>query len=130
MSEPMKKLLTDGVFVRVGSRKPRKFLLPRNKAKGLMALVSDYELKEGDTLSWREAYEEDIEKFSEAGLMLRGSRAKLGITQRQLAKRLGTNQSNIAAMENGRRPVGQNMAQRLAKVFDVDFRVFLTGKSC
>jgi ribosome-binding protein aMBF1 (putative translation factor) len=124
----MKKLPTDGVFIKVGSRKPRRFLLPKPKAKSLMTLISDYELKEENTIPWREAYQEEIEKYSEAGLMIRGSRSKEELTQKELAERLGTNQANVAAMESGQRAVGKSMAKRLAKIFKVDYRVFLTGK--
>jgi len=76
-------------------------------------------------IPWREAAKKDIEKYSESGVMLRGSRYKDDITQRELAKAIGISQHHISEMENGKRPIGKEMAKRLAKFFKTDYRVFL-----
>lgn len=76
-------------------------------------------------ISWRELDKEEIKKFGEAALMLRGARKKEELTQVQLANILGTSQGNIALMENGSRPIGKTMAKRLEKILKVDYRVFL-----
>ena len=47
------------------------------------------------------------------------------MTQVELAKKIKTDQRNISAMENGKRPIGKEMAKRLAKVFKTDYQVFL-----
>lgn len=83
------------------------------------------ETHEETNISWREAFQEGIEKFSEIGLMLRGGRHKAGLTQRALADQIGVKPHHISEMEHGKRPIGKNMAQRLAKIFDIDYRVFL-----
>lgn len=74
---------------------------------------------------WREAFKDEIEKYSEGGLMLRGSRYKEGVTQKQLAEALDVRQHHISEMENGKRPIGKEIARRLANFFDVDYRLFL-----
>jgi plasmid maintenance system antidote protein VapI len=38
---------------------------------------------------------------------------------------LGISQAHISEMEHGRRPIGKEMARRLAKLLKVDYRVFL-----
>ena len=76
-------------------------------------------------IPWREACKEEFEKYSESGVMLRGSRYKEDITQRELAKAIGISQHHISEMENGKRPIGKEMAKRLAKFFKTDYRVFL-----
>ena len=48
-----------------------------------------------------------------------------GLTQEQLAQGLGTKRTNLSEMENGRRPIGKNLAKRLAQVLKTDYRVFL-----
>lgn len=58
-------------------------------------------------------------------VMLRGLRYREGLTQIGLAKKLGITQGNLSAMENGKRPIGRNMAMRLGKLFDTDYRIFL-----
>jgi transcriptional regulator with XRE-family HTH domain len=57
--------------------------------------------------------------------MLRGCRYKKGITQLELAKALRVNQHHISEMENGKRPIGREMAKRLAEFFETNYRVFL-----
>lgn len=76
-------------------------------------------------IPWREAFKDEIEKYSEGGLMLRGSRYKEGTTQKQLAEALGISQHHISEMENGKRPIGKEMAKRFAAFFEVDYRIFL-----
>lgn len=77
------------------------------------------------TIPWREAAKEEIDQFSETGVMIKGSRYKNNLTQTQLADLLGISQHHISEMENGKRPVGKNMAHRLAAVFHCDYRIFL-----
>ena len=78
-----------------------------------------------ETKSWRETFKEDIERFTEQRLTLKGLRAKEGMTQKQLAEILGIHTHHISEMENGRRPIGKAMAHRLAKALHVGYRIFL-----
>jgi DNA-binding XRE family transcriptional regulator len=74
---------------------------------------------------WREVFKDEIEKYSEAGLMLRGSRYKAEMTQKDVADALGISQNHISEMENGKRTIGKVMALRFAKLFKTDYRKFL-----
>lgn len=60
-----------------------------------------------------------------AGHALRGARYREDVSQRQLAKLIGVSVQNISAMENGRRPIGKDMAKRFAKVLNIDWRLLL-----
>jgi len=60
-----------------------------------------------------------------AGHALRGARYREDVSQRQLAKLTGVSVQNISAMEHGRRPIGKEMAKRLAKVLNTDWRLLL-----
>lgn len=60
-----------------------------------------------------------------AGVCIRGGRGKEGLTQKQLAEQIGVAQHHISEMEHGKRPVGREMAKKLAEVLNVDYRVFL-----
>ena len=77
------------------------------------------------SIPWRKAFKEDIEKYSESGLMLRGSRHKESLTQKELAKAIGISQHHISEMENGKRSIGKEMAKRFAEFFKTDYRIFL-----
>ena len=57
--------------------------------------------------------------------MLRGSRHKAELTQKELADILGVSQNHISEMENAKRSIGKVMALRLAKFFKTDYRKFL-----
>lgn len=77
------------------------------------------------SVPWREAFKDGIEGFSEAGLMLRGSRYKADLTQKELAKKIGVKTHHISEMEHGKRTIGKQMAHRLASALNVDYHVFL-----
>src|ERR1700733_7028925 len=53
---------------------------------------------------------------SEAVVALRGARHREGLTQEELANKLGIAQSNLAGMESGTRPIGKEMAKRLSEI--------------
>jgi len=76
-------------------------------------------------IPWRDSAKEEIKKYSEIGLMIRGGRFKKNLTQKQLAKLIGAKPHHISEMEHGKRTIGKKMAMKLAKIFDVDYRVFL-----
>ena len=95
----------------------------RIKPKG-HAKVLTKPAKKGN-IPWRETAKESIEKYTEAGVMLRGARFKAELTQKQLAEKLGIFTHHVSEMEHGKRTIGKAMAKRLAEVLNVDYRVFL-----
>ncbi len=76
-------------------------------------------------IPWRDAFKEEIEKYTEAGLSLRGSRLKEELTQKELGDALGISQNHVSEMENGKRTIGKEMAKRFAAFFKTDYRIFL-----
>jgi DNA-binding XRE family transcriptional regulator len=62
---------------------------------------------------------------SRASVSLSGLRYREDYTQKELGDMIGVNQANISKMEKGTRPIGKDIAKRLAKVFKVDYRIFL-----
>lgn len=126
MSAPMKTRRTsDDVPIRIGEKKPRLFLVPKLQAEGILKLLSDFEVDEKNSVPWRVPVQDLIDKHTEPGLMVRGGRVKEGLTQADLAERLGVHPSNVSEMESGKRPIGKAMAKRLAKVFKANYKVFL-----
>ncbi len=53
------------------------------------------------------------------GNLLAGARHKAGMTQAQLAKKLGVRQNMISDYERGRRRLSLSMAQRIAKILKI-----------
>ena len=77
------------------------------------------------SIPWRKVFLREIRKHSEGGLVLRGCRSKADITQKKLASALSISQHHISEMENGKRPIGKEMAKRFAAFFKTDYRLFL-----
>jgi DNA-binding XRE family transcriptional regulator len=61
-----------------------------------------------------------------AGDSIRGLRYREDMTQKQLAEKVGISVQNLSHMEHGRRPIGKDMAKRLAKVLNTDWRLLLS----
>ncbi len=74
---------------------------------------------------WKEAFKDEIDQYTEAGMILRGSRYKRELTQKEVSEALGISQHHISEMENGKRSIEKEMAKRLAKFFETDYRRFL-----
>lgn len=81
--------------------------------------------KKKESIPWREASRDLIAKYTETGMLIRGGRHKAGLTQKKLAQEIGVLPHHISEMEHGKRSVGKKMAQKLGKIFNVDYRVFL-----
>ena len=77
-----------------------------------------------DSIPWREAYPECSEEQL-IGKALAGARYREGLTQMKLAELVGIPQRHISEMENGKRPIGKEMAKRLEKALGISYKVFL-----
>jgi DNA-binding XRE family transcriptional regulator len=102
-----------------------KFIGPStNKDKAIAALKSLGFVNVSDSVPWRDLFPEySDEDFP--GVCLAGSRAKEGLTQKQLSELTGIPQSHISEMENGKRAIGKKRAKILAKALKVGYKVFL-----
>ncbi|KAF0159386.1 MAG: transcriptional regulator [Syntrophaceae bacterium] len=77
-----------------------------------------------DSFPWRDAYPECSEEQL-IGKALAGARYREGLTQIKLAELTGIPQRHISEMENGKRPIGKEMAKRFGKVLNISYKVFL-----
>jgi DNA-binding XRE family transcriptional regulator len=68
---------------------------------------------------------EEVFPDGSPSMALRGLRGREGLTQAELAARLGVSQNVISEMESGKRPISQKMAKRLGAEFDLPYKVFL-----
>ena len=126
MSAPMKtpRIKTD-VPIQVGGKKPRLFLVPKKEIGAILSRLEEFEIDEGGAIPWRESVQDLIHKQSEPGVMVRGGRVKEGLSQIALAEKLGIPAPNVSEMEHGKRTIGKAMAKRLAKILNLDYKVFL-----
>ena len=61
----------------------------------------------------------------EPAVLLKGLRYREGLSQLEFAKKLNISQTNLSAMENGRRTIGKELAKKIAEIFKVNYRIFL-----
>ena len=85
--------------------------------------VLPLESNEEKLVPWMEAL--GVDEETAPGLVLKGSRIKAGLTQKELATKLCVLPHHISEMEHAKRPIGKKIAQRLAKIFKTSYRLFL-----
>ena len=115
MSGRTKAHPTDGVELR--------FRVMASSAALVRKMVAPYVVNNAESVPWRKALE--VGAGDVPGLALRGARYREGLTQAQLAQRVGVPQRHISEMENGKRPIGKAMAQRLGLALGINYKVFL-----
>jgi len=108
-----------------------RYAIPLERATDLLTLlenlkyVKKLETSEEEWISLDELMASDVAKYSRPGLALRGARLKENLSQAVLSKRLGIRPENLSKMENGKRTISLAMAKKLAKILNIDYRVFL-----
>ncbi|MCW8399483.1 helix-turn-helix transcriptional regulator [Legionella sp. PATHC038] len=76
-------------------------------------------------ISIDDLFSELTQESGEPSVLLKGLRYREGLSQIDFAKKLNVSQTNLSAMENGRRAIGKELAKRIADLFEVDYRIFL-----
>ena len=115
MSVAMKKRTMAG-YVEVRFRIPASKLAEAKQSMASYGAIAE----EAGSVPWEEVYPD----FN-GSVALRGARKREALTQKELARLVGVSQTHISEMEHGKRPIGKEMAKRLAKALKVNYRVFL-----
>ncbi|MDP2362642.1 MAG: helix-turn-helix transcriptional regulator [Ignavibacteria bacterium] len=89
-------------------------------------VMERYKVKSDDQyISVDDLFSDLTQKSGEPGVLLKGLRYREGLSQIEFAKKLNIAQTNLSAIENGRRPIGKELAKRISELFGVDYRIFL-----
>lgn len=113
------------ILKKVKARYPELKELPKAKLKLVEEAVKyASELSFSDDLVSDEEHAELMRKLgpNTPGRSLRAYRFREELTQSELAKKSDIPQANISAMENGKRPIGLNIAKRLAGILNCDYK--------
>src|SRR5579862_3709392 len=128
MSARMKGLPTDRnkvykIVIEMPGKVKKHTFVPAKHLHKLEAFLEKY--GESELIPWEDLAKDRITKYKKYGLALRGARYREGLSQKALAKHTGISQENISKMENGRRPIGKNVAKKLAKALHIDFELLM-----
>jgi len=125
----MRKLPTKGVIeVVIHGDMAMRYMLPRQSAHKLIDQLEPFKIVENDEdgmVSIEEVFKDELAKYGAVGATIRGFRHRDELTQAMLATKLGVKQSHISEMEHSKRPIGKQLAQKLAKIFRTNYRLFL-----
>ena len=97
-------------------------------ASNLLQLIKSFQPQKTEKEDWVEfsdIFPELNDPAERIASALRGARFKAELTQIELAQKLKVTQGDLSKMEHGKRPIGKKLVQRLAKILDVDYRIFL-----
>ncbi len=135
MSEHMKGLLTSRtgfieVIIGIPGKKETVYQIPNttNTKEKLKRFLQDLVPDSEPGTPWREVAKDEIKKYTETGIALRGARYREGLTQKALAKLCGISQENLSKMEHGKRVIGEKLAKKLGKALNVSYRLFLNKR--
>lgn len=125
MSVAAKTRLIEITF-RDGAKK-KLFLVPFEKASAIETLIKDLPRNEkGDELmDIGEIFPDIRDPEKRRFIVFRSIRTKTGLTQEQLAERLGISQADVSKIERGKRTIGKALAKKIEKEFKIDYRRFL-----
>jgi len=107
-------------------RKHRLYLVPQEAAHAVATLLEG--LDEGHdekAVKAHELYPELNDPVKRSAIAFHGTRLRLGLTQKQMAERIGLSQSDVSKIEKGERENSRKLALRIGKVLGIDYRRFL-----
>ena len=123
-----KRRRTEGqikVWIQDGKEK-KNFIFPKSLRGKLLTILKNVDGSGADeSVPADEVFKDLYAKYTKPGVALRGGRGKEGLTQEQLAEKLGIEQGDLSKLENGKRPISRKMARKLAEILKMDYRAFL-----
>jgi DNA-binding XRE family transcriptional regulator len=115
------------VTVKEPKKKAKTFLVPATARKSVEKFLNDQLdfSAHKKTIAASKVLPELTDETLRPATILRASRIKADMTQKELAAKLGVFQHHLSEMENSKRPIGKQMAKKLSAVFKSDYRLFI-----
>lgn len=117
MPEAMKKHHIDDDLITI------RLKVHRRNASKIREFAEAIEAKGEKNYTVAEVFPEYAGKDQQTAI--RAYRYRENLTQRQLADLTSIPQRHISEMENGKRPIGKELAKRLGKALNADYKAFL-----
>ena len=126
MSARMKKRLTNKGFQIFKNGEELK--LPKEKERSLHLVISSFiDGEDSKKYSGADVFGKSInDPKMRVAKYLKGSRIKSNLTQAQVCKKLGVQQPNLSAMENGSRAIGKEMARKFARLYKANIKLLIS----
>lgn len=110
-------------------KEPLKFKLPVKAGQGLLNFLKAVHTQTTDlseeSIPVSNIFPELKDPQKRIGIIFRGIRSKNNLTQAEVAKRLGVDQSDVSKIERGKRSIGKALAKKIEKQFGIDYRRLL-----
>ena len=107
-------------------KKTIRFQIPLAAGRGLVTFMSEFLAKSArDSVPADEVFPNLKDPQKRIGVIFRGIRFKNDLTQIEVAKRLGLDQSDVSKIEKGKRSVGKALAKKIEEEFGIDYHRFL-----
>jgi DNA-binding XRE family transcriptional regulator len=103
-----------------------KFKFPLEAGRGLLNFLLSLQTNSNtESLPAEDVFPNIKDPAKRIGIIFRGIRFKHNLTQAEVAKKLGLDQSDVSKIEKGKRPVGKALAKKIEKEFGIDYHRFL-----
>lgn len=112
------------ITIRDGTKR-KLFLVPSEKANAIETLIKEAPGSENDLIDAGEVFPDLRDPEKRPFIVFRGIRAKTGLTQEEVAERLGITQAEVSKIECGKRPIGKALAKKIEQEFKIDYRRLL-----
>jgi DNA-binding XRE family transcriptional regulator len=123
MSVAAKKLL---IKIEISEGKKTKlYLVPKDAAQAVATLLEEIGGRDENSVSAESVFPDLADPSKHPMITFRGIRSKTGLTQKDVAERLGIAQADVSNIERGKRSIGKALAKRIEKEFGIDYRRFL-----
>ena len=112
------------ITIRDGAKR-KLFLVPSEKANAIETLIKEEPSSDNELIDAGEVFPDLRDPKKRPFVVFRGIRAKTGLTQEEVAERLGITQAEVSKIESGKRPIGKALAKKIEQAFKIDYRRLL-----
>lgn len=107
--------------------KSKLYLVSKEEARAVETILKSLDERgsDGDFIAAEDLYPELKDPIKGPALSFHGIRLRHGLTQKQLAEKIGISQSDVSKIEKGERPIGKKLAIRIGKALGIDYKRFL-----
>lgn len=114
------------IKIEVNEGKKRKlYLVPQEMANAVEMLLGKLDESNEGFIPATDLFPDLADPKKTPGIALKGVRLRLGLTQKEMAKKIGVTQGDLSKMEKNERVIGKGLAVRIGKALGIDYRRFL-----